>query len=180
MKVTELRNTILAKVMLRCFQSEIWAEVSHDLCLGKLYTYPDILFQVFNELSVNRLYLHANELMYGAAILQVVYAFNISTTIALVNFPHFRLKNVVNIKAWISIFSGRTWLKRQVRQHTADEIVPTSFLIIFLQLVVIVMHSVSHVSSTLSAECIIHIEMAIWCMLSSYALLSLHVVYCVL
>jgi len=84
----------------------------------------------------------------------------------LANLPHFRLKNVMNIKAWISLRGGRTWLKRQGRQRAADEIVSTSFLIILVLLVVMGMQAVS--DGSLSHESIVHIEVAIWCMLSSY------------
>jgi uncharacterized Tic20 family protein len=86
----------------------------------------------------------------------------------LANLPHFRLKNVMNIKAWISLRGGRTWLKRQGRQRAADEIVSTSFLIILVLLVVMGMQAVSDGSGSLSHESIVHIEVAIWCMLSSY------------
>lgn len=85
----------------------------------------------------------------------------------LANLPHFRLKNVVNIKAWISLRGGRTWLKRQGRQRAADEIVSSSLW--------------SSSCSSWSWACrlyrtdparsrpsIVHIEVAIWCMLSSY------------
>ncbi|KAG6968832.1 hypothetical protein JG688_00005605 [Phytophthora aleatoria] len=89
----------------------------------------------------------------------------------LANLPHFRLKNVVNIKAWISLRGGRTWLKRQGRQRAADEIVSTSFLIILVLLVVMGMQAVSDGSGSLSPETIVHIEVAIWCMLSSVFML---------
>ena len=84
------------------------------------------------------------------------------------NLPHFRLKNVVNIKAWISLRGGRTWLKRQGRQRAADEIVSTSFLIILVLLVVMGMQAVSDGSGSLSADSIVPIEVTIWCMLTSY------------
>lgn len=86
----------------------------------------------------------------------------------LANLPHFRLKNVVNIKAWISLRGGRTWLKRQGRQRAADEIVSSSFVVILVLLVVMGMQAVSDGSGSLSSESIVHIEVAIWCMLSSY------------
>ncbi|RLN47821.1 hypothetical protein BBJ28_00026948 [Nothophytophthora sp. Chile5] len=87
----------------------------------------------------------------------------------LANLPHFRLKNVINIKAWISLRGGRTWLKRQGRQRAADEIVSTSFLVILVLLVVMGMQAVSDGSGTLQPEGIVHVEVAIWCMLSRYA-----------
>lgn len=75
---------------------------------------------------------------------------------------------MVNIKAWISLRGGRTWLKRQGRQRAADEIVSSSFLVILVLLVVMGMQAVSDGSGSLSSESIIHIEVAIWCMLSTY------------
>ncbi|TDH74413.1 hypothetical protein CCR75_001978 [Bremia lactucae] len=89
----------------------------------------------------------------------------------LAKLPHFRLKNVVNIKAWISLRGGRTWLKRQGRQRAADEIVSTSFLIILVLLVVMGMQAVSDGSPSLSPESIVHIEVAMWCMLSTVFML---------
>ncbi|RLN56437.1 hypothetical protein BBJ29_007969 [Phytophthora kernoviae] len=89
----------------------------------------------------------------------------------LANLPHFRLKNVINIKAWISLRGGRTWLKRQGRQRAADEVVSTSFLVILVLLVVMGMQAVSDGSGSLQPESVLHIEVAIWCMFSSVFML---------
>uniref|UniRef100_H3GE08 PHTF1/2 N-terminal domain-containing protein n=1 Tax=Phytophthora ramorum TaxID=164328 RepID=H3GE08_PHYRM len=151
------------------------------------------------ELSADRLYAHAEslatgdsmiamssladaEVTYHRRFLYVLEARNIiyakcftaltsSRRSRLANLPHFRLKNVVNIKAWISLRGGRTWLKRQGRQRAADEIVSTSFLIILVLLVVMGMQAVSDGSGSLQPESIFHIEVAIWCMLSSVFML---------
>jgi hypothetical protein len=88
----------------------------------------------------------------------------------LANLPHFRLKNVVNIKAWISLRGGRTWLKRQGRQRAADEIVSTAFLIILVLLVVMGVQAVSDTSSGISVQNIAHVEVVAWCMLSRFVL----------
>ncbi|TYZ60642.1 hypothetical protein PybrP1_004900 [[Pythium] brassicae (nom. inval.)] len=89
----------------------------------------------------------------------------------LMKLPHFRLKNVVNIKAWIALRGGRTWLKRQGRQRAADEIVSTSFLINLVMLVVMGMQAVSEGSGTIQQQSLIHIEVTMWCLLSSVFML---------
>lgn len=73
---------------------------------------------------------------------------------------------MVNIKAWISLRGGRTWLKRQGRQRAADEIVSTAFLIILVLLVVMGVQAVSETSGGISVQGIVHIEVVAWCMLS--------------
>ncbi|DAZ97670.1 TPA: hypothetical protein N0F65_009671 [Lagenidium giganteum] len=87
------------------------------------------------------------------------------------NLPHFRLKNVVNIKAWISLRGGRTWLKRQGRQRAADEIVSTSFLINLVLLAVMGMQAVSESNGGIQAQHLIHLEVTMWCLLSSIFML---------
>lgn len=82
--------------------------------------------------------------------------------------PHFRLKNVVNIKAWIALRGGRTWLKRQGRQRAADEIVSTSFLINLVMLVVMGMQAVSEGSGTIQQQSLIHVEVTMWCLLCRF------------
>lgn len=86
----------------------------------------------------------------------------------LMKLPHFRLKNVVNIKAWIALRGGRTWLKRQGRQRAADEIVSTSFLINLVMLVVMGMQAVSEGSGGIQQQSLIHVEVTMWCLLSRY------------
>ncbi|CAK4074421.1 unnamed protein product [Aphanomyces euteiches] len=87
--------------------------------------------------------------------------------------PHFRLKNVVNIKAWLSLRGGRSWLKRQGRQRAADEIVSTSFLIVLLFLAVMGVQAVSETlpNSTSLLSTLLHTEVTVWCLLSSIFLL---------
>jgi hypothetical protein len=82
--------------------------------------------------------------------------------------PHFRLKNVVNIKAWLSLRGGRSWLKRQGRQRAADEIVSTSFLIVLLFLAVMGVQAVSEtMPNTVShLSTVLHTEVTVWCLLS--------------
>lgn len=227
MSITELRNTILAKVKAtptRVFYRKV-ADVSavilalvpialrcavkcHELdCVAVSQDSLEVLSWISNlskELSAYRLYMHAQELASGASVIsiscilstyylasiiftaladaEVTYhrrflyakcftALTSSRRSRLAKLPHFRLKNVVNIKAWISLRGGRTWLKRQGRQRAADEIVSTSFLIILVLLVVMGMQAVSDGSGSISPESIVHIEVAIWCMLSSVFML---------
>lgn len=82
------------------------------------------------------------------------------------NLPHFRLKNVVNIKAWISLRGGRTWLKRQGRQRAADEIVSTLFLINLVLLAVMGMQAVSDNAGGIQGQHLVHVEVTMWCLLS--------------
>lgn len=81
--------------------------------------------------------------------------------------PHFRLKNVVNIKAWLSLRGGRSWLKRQGRQRAADEIVSSSFLIFLVLLALMGMQVVAE-TTTLG---LLHTEVTLWCLFSSIFLL---------
>ncbi|OQR93724.1 homeodomain transcription factor [Achlya hypogyna] len=87
--------------------------------------------------------------------------------------PHFRLKNVGNIKAWLSLRGGRSWLKRQGRQRAADEIVSTSFLIVLLFLAVMGVQAVSETlpNSPSLFSTLVHTEVTLWCLLSSFFLL---------
>ncbi|KAG1688994.1 hypothetical protein DVH05_028518 [Phytophthora capsici] len=224
MSITELRNTILAKVKAtptRMFYRKV-AEMSAIIlalvpialrfaikcqefdCLVVTQEPLEVLSwmsQLSNELTLSRMKMYSHELASGASVIslscmlstyylasivfaaladaEVTYhrrflyakcftALTSSRRSRLANLPHFRLKNVVNIKAWISLRGGRTWLKRQGRQRAADEVVSTSFLIILVLLVVMGMQAVSDGSGSLSPESIIHIEVAIWCLLSSY------------
>lgn len=132
-------------------------------CMVSTYYLASIIFAALAdaEVTYHRRFLYA----------KCFTALTSSRRSRLAKLPHFRLKNVVNIKAWISLRGGRTWLKRQGRQRAADEIVSTSFLIILVLLVVMGMQAVSDGSSSLSHESIIHIEVAIWCMLSSVFML---------
>lgn len=89
------------------------------------------------------------------------------------NLPHFRLKNVVNIKAWISLRGGRTWLKRQSRQRAADEIVSTSFVLNMILLAVMGVQAVSEpsVGSNWTQNSLLRLEVTTWCLLSSIFML---------
>lgn len=91
----------------------------------------------------------------------------------LMKLPHFRLKNVVNIKAWIALRGGRTWLKRQGRQRAADEIVSTSFLINLVMLVVMGMQAVSDGPNTVQPQSLLHVEVTMWCLLARYVRMRL-------
>lgn len=47
--------------------------------------------------------------------------------------PYFSLKNVTNIRVWLALRAGKTWLRRHRRERSADAVVSMSF---FLSLVV--------------------------------------------
>lgn len=86
--------------------------------------------------------------------------------------PHFRLKNVVNIKAWISLRGGRSWLKRQGRQRAADEIVSSSFLMVLLLLIIMGFQVVAEQNGvSLVLDNLVHAEVTSWSMLASIFLL---------
>ncbi|KAJ0407704.1 hypothetical protein P43SY_009041 [Pythium insidiosum] len=87
------------------------------------------------------------------------------------NLPHFRLKNVVNIKAWISLRGGRTWLKRQGRQRAADEIVSTSFLINMVLLAIMGIQAVSETGGVGHVQNLLRFEVTMWCLLGSIFML---------
>jgi hypothetical protein len=44
--------------------------------------------------------------------------------------PHFRLKDAVNIKVWLSLRADRAWLKQQGKQVQTDAVVSTSFYLL--------------------------------------------------
>jgi len=223
MSITELRNTILAKVkatpprmayrklaqfaaltlslvpiVLRCI-----VKCQEMECSTKIQESVEAIYmisQLHHSLSFSQLYLHAHDIPIGASIIALscmlctyTLAFIIFSALAdaeltyhrrflyakcftgltssrrsrLMKLPHFRLKNVVNIKAWISLRGGRTWLKRQGRQRAADEIVSTSFLINLVLLVIMGMQAVSENAGTMQQQKLIHVEVTMWCLLSS-------------
>lgn len=227
MSITELRNTILAKVKATPPRM-IYRKIAHLAaltlslvpivlrsvikcqefeCLGRFQEPVEAIYwisRLHQELSFERLYLHAKDLPVGPAIIAIScmlctysLAFVIFSALAdaevtyhrrflyakcftaltssrrsrLMKLPHFRLKNVVNIKAWIALRGGRTWLKRQGRQRAADEIVSTSFLINLVMLVVMGMQAVSEGSGTIQPQSLIHVEVTMWCLLSSLFML---------
>ena len=82
--------------------------------------------------------------------------------------PHFRLKNVVHIKAWLSLRGGRSWLKRQGRQRAADEIVSSSFLIFLILLAIMGVQVIAEQSHVMG---LLHTQVTMWCLFSSVFLL---------
>jgi len=176
-------------------------------CLSRFQEPVEAIYwisRLHQELSFERLYLHAKDLSVGPTIIAIScmfctysLAFVVFSALAdaevtyhrrflyakcftaltssrrsrLMKLPHFRLKNVVNIKAWIALRGGRTWLKRQGRQRAADEIVSTSFLINLVMLVVMGMQAVTEGSGTIQPQSLIHVEVTMWCLLSSLFML---------
>ncbi|KAF1331586.1 Homeodomain transcription factor, partial [Globisporangium splendens] len=181
MSITELRNTILAKepveaiyLISRLHPSLSFSQLylhAHDIPIGAsvialscmlcTYTLAFIIFSALAdaELTYHRRFLYA----------KCFTALTSSRRSRLMKLPHFRLKNVVNIKAWISLRGGRTWLKRQGRQRAADEVVSTSFLINLVLLVIMGMQAVSENTGTMQQQKLIHVEVTMWCLLSRSA-----------
>ena len=52
--------------------------------------------------------------------------------------PHFSLKKVLHIKAWLALRNGRGWLKRYRRQRVADTVVTLTFYSFIAALVFVV------------------------------------------
>uniref|UniRef100_A0A8C6V0Z3 Putative homeodomain transcription factor 2 n=1 Tax=Neogobius melanostomus TaxID=47308 RepID=A0A8C6V0Z3_9GOBI len=72
--------------------------------------------------------------------------------------PHFRLKNVQNIKMWLSL---RSYLKRRGPQRSVDVIISSAFLLT-LSVVFICCAQLLHVHETF-LECHYNWELVIWC-----------------
>lgn len=43
--------------------------------------------------------------------------------------PFFSLKNVANIRVWLALRAGKTWLRRHRRERSADAVVSMSFFL---------------------------------------------------
>lgn len=43
--------------------------------------------------------------------------------------PHFSLKNVANIRVWLALRAGKTWLRRHRRERSADAVVSSAFFL---------------------------------------------------
>lgn len=41
--------------------------------------------------------------------------------------PHLSLKNVANIRVWLALRAGKTWLRRHRRERRADAVVSSAF-----------------------------------------------------
>ena len=87
-----------------------------------------------------------------------------------VGLPHFRLKNVVNIKAWFSLRGGRSWLKRQGHQRAADEVVSSCFFIVLCLLLVMGVHVMDN-NGMLEMYSLFHVQVTTWFLVSSVYLL---------
>lgn len=43
--------------------------------------------------------------------------------------PHFSLKNVANIRVWLALRAGKSWLRRHRRERSADAVVSSAFFL---------------------------------------------------
>ena len=43
--------------------------------------------------------------------------------------PYFSLKNVANIRIWLALRAGKTWLRRHRRERSADAVVSLAFFL---------------------------------------------------
>lgn len=52
--------------------------------------------------------------------------------------PHFSLKNVDNIRVWLALRAGKTWLRRHRRERSADAIVSVAFFLCIALIAIII------------------------------------------
>ena len=57
--------------------------------------------------------------------------------------PYFSLKNVANIRVWLALRLGKTWLRRHRRERSADAVVSLAFYL-SLALLAAILFEVSH------------------------------------
>ena len=43
--------------------------------------------------------------------------------------PYFSLKNVANIRVWLALRAGKTWLRRHRRERRADAVISSAFFL---------------------------------------------------
>lgn len=70
--------------------------------------------------------------------------------------PHFSLKNVANIRVWLALRAGKTWLRRHRRERKADAVVSSAFFLSLALLAAILSEAISRESRFLST--VVHWE----------------------
>ncbi|CAM9179423.1 unnamed protein product [Ectocarpus sp. 4 AP-2014] len=83
--------------------------------------------------------------------------------------PHFSLKNVANIRVWLALRAGKTWLRRHRRERKADAVVSSAFFLSLALLAAILSEAISRESRFLST--VVHWELLVWCCFISFFLL---------
>lgn len=70
--------------------------------------------------------------------------------------PHFSLKNVANIRVWLALRAGKTWLRRHRRERKADAVVSSAFFLSLALLAAILSEAISREARFLST--VVHWE----------------------
>ncbi|CAN0021032.1 unnamed protein product [Discosporangium mesarthrocarpum] len=83
--------------------------------------------------------------------------------------PHFSLKNVGNIRVWLALRGGKTYLRRHKRERIADAVVSSAFLLSIALLTAVMIEVVSKEGRFLST--LAHWELLVWCCFISFFLL---------
>eukprot|EP00903_Cladosiphon_okamuranus_P014717 g13637.t1 len=83
--------------------------------------------------------------------------------------PHFSLKNVANIRVWLALRAGKTWLRRHRRERKADAVVSSAFFLSLALLAAILSEAISREARFLST--VVHWELLVWCCFISFFLL---------
>ncbi|CAM9147322.1 unnamed protein product [Scytosiphon promiscuus] len=83
--------------------------------------------------------------------------------------PHFSLKNVANIRVWLALRAGKTWLRRHRRERKADAVVSSAFYLSLALTTAILSQSISRETRFLST--VVHWELLVWCCFISFFLL---------
>ncbi|CAN0293266.1 unnamed protein product, partial [Ectocarpus fasciculatus] len=73
--------------------------------------------------------------------------------------PHFSLKNVANIRVWLALRAGKTWLRRHRRERKADAVVSSAFFLSLALLAAILSEAISRESRFLST--VVHWEVRV-------------------
>ncbi|CAM9209534.1 unnamed protein product [Chrysoparadoxa australica] len=101
-------------------------------CIARL-AYP-----IFSELA-------ASELTYQRRYKYAKYwnSLTSSTRAKKYRLPHFSLKNVANIRAWLALRAGKLWLRRHPHQRTADAVATCSFFLVISLVAVIIVEALA-------------------------------------
>lgn len=74
--------------------------------------------------------------------------------------PHFSLKNVANIRVWLALRAGKTWLRRHRRERKADAVVSSAFFLSLALLAAILSEAISREARFLST--VVHWEVCVY------------------
>lgn len=72
--------------------------------------------------------------------------------------PFFSLKNVANIRVWLALRAGKTWLRRHRRERKADAVVSSAFFLSLALLAAILSEAISREARFLST--VVHWEVS--------------------